>query len=95
MCLVIKIIFYLNLIALKEKLPGPGQHSPKTNFLEHQTNSKHRHLGQTVFGKNERKALEKEFHVRPDITGPGKYSSVSEFGRYSIPTVAATVVPNK
>lgn len=20
---------------LKDKLPGPGQHSPKTNFLEH------------------------------------------------------------
>jgi hypothetical protein len=39
-----------------------------------------------VFGKNERKALDKEYNVRPDIPGPGKYASVSEFGRYVIPT---------
>jgi hypothetical protein len=56
-------------------------------FTDYGTDSKHKHLGKTVFGKNERRALEGMFKVHADVPGPGNYTTVSEFGRYEIPTV--------
>ena len=69
---------------LSEKLPGPGSHSPKTNFTEHQTVSNHKHHGQTVFGKDERRALEGRHKKFADVPGPGSYFSLGDFGRYQI-----------
>ena len=73
----------LNLIvAAKEKAPGPGNYSPKTNLNEDNI-SVFKSTGKTVFAKEQgRKAMDDHLYRNPDVPGPGNYPLVSEFGAY-------------
>lgn len=66
-------------IAAKEKAPGPGNYSPKTNLNE-DTISIFRSTGRTVFSKQPRNALDDRLYMNPHVPGPGNYQRISEFG---------------
>ena len=70
--------------ALKEKSPGPGTHSPKTDFVQYNTTSTHKFIGQTAFGRDERRALEDKHKLFKDVPGPGSYYQLGDFGKYLI-----------
>ena len=56
---------------MKAKEAGPGSHTPKVNFIDYNTSSSHRFSGQTVFGKDARRALEDRHRRYLENPGPG------------------------
>jgi len=45
--------------------------------------SKYTTPGFTKVGKDDRKAMEKELYLNPELPGPGTYQILSEFGAYN------------
>ena len=75
---------YKQIIAFKHHSPGPGKHSPRNNFTEHMSSSRHRNFGLAVFGRDARKALDDRHKKFIDNPGPGHYTHIGEFGRYEV-----------
>ncbi|CDW79782.1 UNKNOWN [Stylonychia lemnae] len=65
--------------------PGPGNYSPKNNLNE-DIYSLYKSFGKTLFGKDERKALEDKLYQNVEFPGPGNYQLPTEFGKYDPPT---------
>jgi len=80
-------------LAFRNVNPGPGNYSPKNNLNE-DIYSLYKSFGKTLFGKDERKALEDKLYKNVEYPGPGNYQVPSDFGKYDPPS-HLTLSPNR